>query len=197
MAEPDDSMEVWKAIPLPNLNYEVSSHGRIRGVRSKQIVKLVLTKKGRVLVGCYDKARGKQCRFQVHRLVGFAFNGFPPPDKPETNHKNGKPADNRPSNLEWCTRSENERHAYRLGLKTSPALKCGPKISKGQYRRYKERPESFKHGEGHYAAKLTIEHVKIIRALGYSEPASVIANSFGVHKSTIKAIRSKRHWRRD
>lgn len=51
----------------------------------------------------------------VHRLVAAAF--LPNPNNLNiVNHKDGDKLNNSASNLEWCTYSENMRHAFKNGL---------------------------------------------------------------------------------
>ena len=106
--------EVWVKLEAQNGMPEllVSNTGRIKRASSGHIYKPSIVKGYEVLsIG----NNGKHYNTKVHRLVATAF--LPNPDKlPEVNHKNGVKNDNRVTNLEWCTRSQNAKHAYANGL---------------------------------------------------------------------------------
>ncbi len=58
---------------------------------------------------------GRNKRYFVHRMIATTFLSLVE-GKPIVNHKNGKFTDNRASNLEWCTMSENQQHSYDIGI---------------------------------------------------------------------------------
>ena len=60
---------------------------------------------------------------RIHRLI--AENFIPNPlNKPCVNHIDGNKLNNNISNLEWCTQSENVKHAFATGLKVPANLKA-------------------------------------------------------------------------
>ena len=63
------------------------------------------------------RLNGKMKNMYIHRLVAMMF--IPNPEnKPEVNHKFGIKTDNRATQLEWATESENLQHAYDTGLRS-------------------------------------------------------------------------------
>ena len=120
------NQEVWKDILGFEGFYQASNLGRFRSlprviVRSNGITE---NKPGRILKNNYysngyvqlilyvDKVR---TNFIAHRVIAEMFVANPY-NKDTVNHKNGIKNDLRAHNLEWCTRSENNYHAYKIGL---------------------------------------------------------------------------------
>lgn len=54
--------------------------------------------------------------YYIHRLVAMCFIDNPN-DYIEVNHKDGNKENNSIENLEWCTRSYNNKHCFQTGLR--------------------------------------------------------------------------------
>lgn len=100
-------------IPIPGFeNYVVSEDGTVTNTLTGRTLKPSLNENGYLYVGL-SKA-GKLYPRSVHRLVAAAY--IPnPDDKPFVNHLDANRSNPHKDNLEWCTQTENIKHAYRLG----------------------------------------------------------------------------------
>lgn len=173
-------MKTWKKIKEFSL-YEVSSDGEIKtfnhyGKGKEAIMKPVLDNSGylRTMLKGDD---GKFHTIKLHRIVAINFienNDL----KKEVNHKNGIRSDNRVSNLEWVSRSENIKHSYN----------------------FLDRERKF--GEKNHEATLTDKQVLEIRKnyvygknCKSGETKKQIAERYGTSFGVIKQIIQNRTWK--
>ncbi len=109
---------------------------------------------------------GKVNKYLLHRLMALTFLDNSE-SKPQVNHINGIKTDNRIENLEWNTRSENQKHSIKIGLRTTI-------------------------GEKNSQSKLTEQDVLDIRKS--KEKGSILAKKFNISHPTICDIRKGRSW---
>lgn len=111
---------IWKQ--YLNTNYDVSNTGLVRNNKTNRILKQNTTTTSNYYY-VQIRYKNKTLNRSVHRMVATAFV-LNPYNKPEVNHKDGNHFNNEVSNLEWVTRSENNRHSIRvLGNPKPPSQK--------------------------------------------------------------------------
>jgi len=170
--------EEWRDVPEFE-GYQVSSLGKIRGidrlcgnrpgVTKGKILKPFRNKRGYLEVNLYNNS--KSTAKIIHRLVAKAFisNDF---NKPQVNHIDGNKLNNEVSNLEWMSNSENQLHAYSLGLQPSRA------------------------GENNVKAKITDKSVTELKVLYNSGKTIIdISNIMNINVSIIRNIIYGRTWK--
>ena len=112
--------ERWLSIPGHD-NYEVSDLGRVRrskpgkGARVGHVLRQRPNRDGYYYVRLSGGSRDDVCHEYVHRLVATAF--LPQPSfledvELEAHHKKNDLTNNRLSNVEWVTPSENKKQAW-------------------------------------------------------------------------------------
>lgn len=175
-------MEIWLPIGGYEDRAEISSLGRIRSARTKQVFSQKTNHNGyrhtNVYAGRVDGKHKYAC-FRIHREVAKAFLGQPPfcfilecersgVDVVPVNHKDGDKANNCVENLEWSTPKRNALHASANGL-----LACAS-------------------GERHANSKLTEGQVREIRRrfkIGCPENGyRALASLYCLDRMTVKAI---------
>lgn len=154
--------EVFKDVVGFEDYFQISNLGKIFSKRSNKILKLHTNKSGYVSLATKIGGRqGTSHCFRVHRLVAEAF--LPNPEnKLEVNHKDGIKTNNKISNLEWVTSSENKIHSNISGLRRL--------------------------GINNPQAKLTLEQLKIIRES--NKRHTELAIEMNVSEATIRSARS-------
>jgi len=136
-------MEIWKDIEGYEGIYQVSNLGRVKSLEriivcknnvkkfySEKFLKPVSDNQGYQIIHLNSKIH-KSKNHKIHRLVAFAFipiiNG-----KIEINHIDGNKKNNEINNIEWCTSSENKKHAFKLGLRNNKGENGSHKIKEKQ-----------------------------------------------------------------
>jgi hypothetical protein len=168
--------ERWRPIPGYEMWYDVSNKGRVRSYHAPgcrlfrldvpQIKGLAYSPKYEYLA-THLSVLGRKKNWMVHILVAMAFKKNPL-NKRYVNHKNGNKLDNRASNVEWCTLGENQRHAYRTGLK--------PRL----------------HGERN--GRNLMSKKDVIDIFNSKETNEDIAAAYGIRKSRVSHIKTGYEW---
>ena len=170
-------MESWLPVQVKGLEdyYEVSNMGQVRSLDRTHKIK---TFEGKILkqislsgyLAVSLKLHSYKKLHYVHRLVAKAFV-IGEKANLEVNHIDGNKNNNRASNLEWVTRSENIKHAFRTGLKFSP------------------------HGVNHFHSKFIDKDILYIRNNPDNLKARGLSKKFDVSKSCIHKIIKGKAWR--
>lgn len=105
--------EIWKDIPNYEHLYKISNLGNVINCISKNELKGSLSKNGYIYISLYKNKKRKT--YKLHRLVAITFLENPN-NKSQVNHIDGNKQNNKVSNLEWCTQSENQIHAFKNRL---------------------------------------------------------------------------------
>ena len=131
--------EKWKVIEGFS-KYLISNTGRVKNIVELRDLKFYNCKGYSKIELINDNNKDK--KVFVHRLV--ALNFIPnPSNKPQVNHIDGDKNNNNIENLEWCTQSENMKHAFKTGLNVPNPLK----------------------GEDRHNSKMTYEKVILLREM--------------------------------
>jgi len=94
-------------------HYSVTKDGQIWSHKRNKFLKPILSNKYHSVNLCRPDKKMKFKR--IHRIVAEAYL-LNPENKPQVNHIDSDKFNNAVSNLEWCTASENVRHAWSLGI---------------------------------------------------------------------------------
>jgi hypothetical protein len=93
-------------------NYGVTKKGEVYNLLTKKKLKPIINGRGYYQVNL--KGKKSFITLRIHRLLMDTYN--PINIKLDVNHIDGNKLNNNINNLEWATRSQNIKHAYKIGL---------------------------------------------------------------------------------
>lgn len=164
--------EIWKRLIYQGKDYgdfyEVSNYGEIRNSKTHKIRKKNVSKTGYYFVSGSLGSRNNKITFKNHKAAAETF--VPNPNNlPMVNHKDTNKLNNYVGNLEWCTNSENIKHASEHNLLHihKGADNCRAKLTNEmvEYIRNNYIPYDNEFGTRGLARKFNINHKTIIRIL--------------------------------
>ena len=112
------STEEWRPMIRYAGKYLISNAGRVKSIGRYRRNYDVIIKHGMshgMYPTAYLRCEGKRTSDPIHRLVAEAFIG-PRPTGFQINHIDGNKCNNRVENLEYVSASDNQKHAFRIGL---------------------------------------------------------------------------------
>jgi hypothetical protein len=103
----------WKPIPDFN-NYEASSLGTVRNIKTHKILSTNPGKQDGYIKLTLKNNKGDKKTVKIHRLVCFAFHGNPLCINMTVDHIDRNPSNNKPSNLRWASQSLQNHNKKKL-----------------------------------------------------------------------------------
>lgn len=152
-----------------NNRYIIYDNGDLFDTKLNKFCTKSISHKGYVVYSIY--LNGKSHTKSAHRLLMETFCPVENMENLQVNHIDCNKQNNDISNLEWCTQSENQKHAFSHGL-----------ISR----------KGIKNSQAKLSEKEVIE---IANWLLDGKPIAQIAKEYNVSKALISRIRNKTLWK--
>jgi len=148
--------------------YSINTQGAVLNVKRGKELKHSIMNTGYVRVTLYGKTKA------LHRLLAIAF--IPNPDNhPVVNHIDGNKTNNNLDNLEWCSISYNQKHAYANKLRLPSGGSSG--------------------GVKHPRSKFNEQDILDIKELKKTHTNKQIAEQYDCHTSIIQRITSGKSYK--
>jgi hypothetical protein len=168
-------------VQIPDFpNYFVNHEGEVVSLARNTWKVLVPIKSSNGYLHVDLSKDGKKYTISIHRLVMWAWAGK---SELQVNHKNCDKADNRLENLEYCTNSENGKHAWVNGRFPDSCKQALLERMRAGF------------GERNSASKLTDAQAAQLLALKGKISQGQAGKLFGVTRTTVGDIWRGKRWK--